>query len=211
MGRTDPGRFITVEGGDGAGKSTQVRRLAEALRAAGREVVTTREPGGAPGAEEIRALVVTGAPDRWDAVTEALLMSAARRSHVAATIRPALARGAVVISDRFFDSTTAYQGHAGGVPLDLLEQLRRIAVGDLTPDLTLILDLPVEAGLARSRDRGGAARFEAKGVDFHERLRRGYLAIAAAEPERCRVIDAGGDAESVHRALWPIVAQRLGL
>lgn len=213
MGRTEGPRgwFISFEGGDGAGKTTQVRLLAEALRTAGRAVVTTREPGGSPGAEEIRTLVVTGAPDRWDAVTEALLMSAARRAHVEATIRPALAQGAVVISDRFADSTTAYQGHAGGVPLDTLERLRQVAVGDLMPDLTLILDLPVDEGLARSRHRGGADRFEGKGRDFHERLRRGFLTIAAAEPARCRVIDARGDAAVVHQALWPIVRERLGL
>ncbi len=177
------GRFITIEGGEGGGKSTQIKRLARALETAGLAIVTTREPGGAPGAEQIRALLVQGAPDRWDPMTEVLLFAAARREHVARTIEPALTVGRWVISDRFADSTMAYQGYGRGIDRAALEALRRLAVGTLVPDLTLILDLPVETGLARARARAGAEqRFEAMDIAFHERLRQGFLAIAAAEP-----------------------------
>jgi dTMP kinase len=204
------GPFITFEGGEGAGKSTQLRRLADRLAAAGREVVATREPGGSPGAEAIRALLVTGAADRWSAVTETLLVNAARRDHIERVIAPALARGAVVLCDRFADSTRAYQGAGGGAPEILIETLERAVLETLRPDLTLILDLPIEAGLARAAGRGGAeARFETKGAAFHARLRTAFLAIAAAETARCVVIDAGGDEASVAAAVWSAVAPRL--
>jgi dTMP kinase len=146
-------------------------------------------------------------------VTEALLVSAARRDHLVRTIRPALAAGTWVVSDRFADSTLAYQGHAGGVPRDALERLYAVVAGDFRPDLTLILDLPPAAGLARAGARGGAAedRFEKKGSDFHERLRAGYLEIARAEPERCVVLDASSGIEATHRAVWETVRRRLGL
>jgi dTMP kinase len=204
------GRFITFEGGEGAGKSTQVRILAERLRGAGHEVVATREPGGSTGAEAIRALLVTGDPDRWSAVSETLLMYAARRDHLERTIRPALERGAWVISDRFADSTRAYQGAGGRAPPGLVSALETFILEDVRPDLTLILDLPVQAGLARAGLRGGAeARFEAKGEAFHERLRQAFLAIAAAEPGRCAVLDAAETPDRVGEAVWRAVAARL--
>ena len=204
------GRFITFEGGEGAGKSTQVRILAGRLRGAGLEVVATREPGGSPGAEAIRALLVNGDPDRWSAVSETLLMYAARRDHIERTIRPALERGAWVISDRFADSTRAYQGAGGGVSQGFLAALETFVLENTRPDLTLILDLPVELGLERAGLRGGGeARFEAKGVAFHQRLRDGFLAIAKAEPNRCVVLDAGRPPEAVSDAVWSAVAAHL--
>jgi dTMP kinase len=204
------GIFITFEGGEGAGKSTQVRRLAERLRAAGREVVVTREPGGSPGAEAIRSLLVSGAADRWSSISEALLMNAARRDHVEKLIAPALARGDVVVCDRFADSTRAYQGAAGGAPADLIAMLESPVIGDCRPDLTLVLDLPVEIGLARAASRGGAeARFEAKGAAFHAAIRQAFLDIAAVEPERCVVVDASGAPELVAEAVWAAVEARI--
>ena len=206
------GRFITFEGGEGGGKSTQARHLARALEQAGIAVALTREPGGAPGAEEIRKLVVEGAPERWDALTEALLLTAARHEHVIRTIEPALAAGRWVISDRFADSTLAYQGYGRGVDRGALESLRRLAVGALVPDLTLILDVPVELGLARAHQRRGhELRFEAMDRDFHERLRQGFHAIAAAEPARCVVIDATGPPDAVMRAVIAAAAARFAL
>jgi dTMP kinase len=204
------GYFITFEGGEGAGKSTQVRILAERLRAAGIEVVATREPGGSPGAEAIRTLLVTGDPDRWSALSETLLLYAARRDHIERIIRPALDRGAWVISDRFADSTRAYQGAGGGVSPDFVATLETQVLEDARPDLTLILDLPVDQGLARAGARGGAeARFEAKGAAFHQRLREGFLAIARSEPDRCAVIDALAAPETVSDAIWTVVNARL--
>jgi len=204
------GVFITFEGGEGAGKSTQIAHLGERLRAAGRDVVTTREPGGSPGAEAIRALLVTGAADRWSPVSETLLMYAARRDHIERVIAPALARGAVVLCDRFADSTRAYQGAAGGAPAELIAALEAAVLGEAQPDLTLVLDLPVEAGLARAAARGeGEGRFEAKGRAFHEALRLAFLEIAAAEPDRCTVIDAREDQASVARAVWQAAAPML--
>ena len=204
------GRFITFEGGEGAGKSTQVRILAERLRGAGLEVVATREPGGSPGAEAIRALLVTGETDRWSAVSETLLMYAARRDHIERTIRPALERGAWVISDRFADSSRAYQGAGGGAPPGLLTAMETFVLEDVRPDLTLILDLPVEIGLERAGLRGGAeARFEAKGHAFHQRLRDSFLSIAKAEPNRCVVLNAAQTPDAVSDAIWSAVAGRL--
>lgn len=203
------GRFITFEGGEGGGKSTQARLLAARLQDEGREVVVTREPGGSPGAETIRGLLVSGEPDRWSAITETLLMYAARRDHVERTIAPALDRGVWVVCDRFYDSTRAYQGAGGGAPTDLIEALERSVVGEILPDLTLILDLPVEVGLARAAKRGGDARFEAKGAAFHERLRQAYLAIARAEPNRCVVLDAQDSVEAVAKAVWAVIGGRL--
>jgi dTMP kinase len=206
------GRFISLEGGEGAGKSTQARRLAERLGADGREVVLTREPGGSPGAEAIRRLLVEGEADRWSAISETLLMSAARRDHIERVIAPALERGAWVISDRFLDSTRAYQGAAGGAPASLIQALEREVVGAVTPDLTLILDMPVEAGLARAGGRaGGEGRFESKGQEFHERLRAAFLDIARREPERCAVLSAEGDLDTVAARVWDLVAARLGV
>jgi len=206
------GRFITFEGGEGAGKSTQLERLAGRLQDAGLEVVATREPGGSPGAEAIRDLVLNGAADRWSPVTETLLMYAARRDHVERVIRPALARGAWVVCDRFADSTRAYQGAAGGTDPELIAALERFILDGVRPDLTLVFDFPPEAGLARAAARPGAEmRFESKGMAFHERLRAGFLAIAHAEPERCALIDAAGSVETVEAAVWRAVQDRLAV
>ncbi len=205
------GFFITFEGGEGAGKSTQVRRLAERLVASGREVVTTREPGGSEGAEAIRKLLVEGAADRWSPMSETLLLYAARADHIERLIRPALGRGAVVISDRFADSTRAYQGAAGGVRPDFIVALEDEVLGETRPDLTLILDLPAARGLERAAGRGGAeARFESKGLAFHERLREGFLAVAKAEPGRCVVIDADQASDAVTASIAAGIGQRLG-
>ena len=204
------GRFITLEGGEGAGKSTQARRLAEALRADGHEVVLTREPGGSPGAEALREVLVNGAADRWTPTAEALLMYAARSDHLDRLIRPALARGAWVISDRFADSSRAYQGVAGGLDSDFIEALDRGVVGEDQPDLTLIFDLPASTGLARAADRGAAeARFEGKGAAFHERLREGFAAIAKAHPERCVMIGADATPDAVFERIRAVVRERL--
>jgi dTMP kinase len=205
------GIFITFEGGEGAGKSTQIRRLAERLRAGGRDVVLTREPGGSPGAESIRELLLNGETDRWSPLTEALLMNAARRDHIERVIAPALARGTVVLCDRFADSTRAYQGAGGQVATAVIAQLEAAVVGDMRPDLTLIFDLPVAEGLRRALSRnGGEERFEAKGAAFHERLRAAYLEIARTEPERCVVIDATATLDAVEAAILAAVQPRLG-
>ena len=204
------GVFITFEGGEGTGKSTQARRLAERLTAAGRVAVLTREPGGSPGAEALRALLVDGPPDRWSPTTETLLMYAARRDHIERTIAPALERGEVVICDRFLDSTRAYQGAAGGASTALIEALEGAVAGETRPDLTLVLDMPSEAGLARAIGRrAGEGRFEAKGEAFHTRLREAYLEIAAREPGRCVVVLAEGDVEAVAARVWDAVQSRL--
>jgi len=201
------GRFITLEGGEGTGKSTQARSLAERLRATGLEVVSTREPGGSPGGEEIRALLVSGAADRWSATTETLLLYAARADHLERVIHPALERGAWVVCDRFADSTRAYQQ---GASPGLLSALEGEVVDGRAPDLTLVFDLPAEDGLARAAARGeGATRFETRGVDFHERLRTAFLEIARADPARCVVIDARPRPEAVGAAIWTAVQERL--
>ena len=206
------GRFITFEGGEGAGKSTQVARLAAWLRASGMDLVHTREPGGSPGAEQIRNLVLNGSAERWSPMTETLLMYAARADHLERTIRPALEAGRWVLCDRFADSSRAYQGAGGGVAQSFIEQLDATVVGRDQPDLTLIFDLPVEIGLARALGRGDASevRFESKGQAFHQRLREGFAAIAAAHPDRCRVVDAQGDPDAVFArvkaAIEPLLA-----
>jgi len=200
------GRFITFEGGEGSGKSTQVARLVERLIARGLDVVRTREPGGSAGAEDIRALALNGAAERWSPMTETLLMYAARSDHLERTIRPALARGAWVICDRFADSSRAYQGAGGGVDMAFIEQMDAAIVGETQPDLTLVFDLPVEIGLERALARGGAdLRFESKGLAFHERLRDGFRRVAADHPERCRIIDASGDPDAVFSRVWAAI------
>jgi len=207
-----PGRFISLEGGEGTGKSTQTRRLADALRARGIETVLTREPGGSPGAELIRKLVVEGEGGRWTPITETLLLYAARADHVARTIGPALARGHWVVSDRFNDSTFAYQGGGRGVPRETIRRIDAAVLDDFKPDLTLILDLAVETGLARAVARGGTeTRFESLGRDFHERMREAFLEIARKQPDRCRVIDAGGNEAAVAAAIWDAVQARFDL
>lgn len=204
------GRFITFEGGEGTGKSTQVARLVERLRGRGLEVVQTREPGGSPGAEDIRAIALNGDPGRWSAATETLLMFAARSDHLERTIRPALAAGRWVVCDRFADSSRAYQGVGGGTPADFIEVLDAAIVGATQPDLTLVFDLPVQVGLERAFGRGlFETRFESKGLEFHERLRRGFLEIAAEHPERCVVIDADGDQDAVAARVEAAVEARL--
>ncbi|WP_333585751.1 dTMP kinase [Phenylobacterium sp.] len=204
------GRFITFEGGEGGGKSTQLKLLAERLRGLGLELVTTREPGGSPGAEAVRDLLVQGAADRWSPLTETLLMYAARRDHLERVITPALERGAWVLCDRFADSTRAYQGAAGGAPAELIATLERHVVADHWPDLTLVLDLPAETGLERAAARAGLeTRFESKGAAFHARLRQAFLDIARAEPDRCVVVDAARPLEAVSQAVWDGVVARL--
>ncbi len=205
------GLFITFEGGEGAGKSTHIKRLGERLRAQPREVVMTREPGGTPGGEAIRALVVAGDVVRWSAEAEALLNYAARDAHLREAIRPALARGAIVLSDRFMDSTRAYQGHAGGCDMGLIDELDRAVVGATRPKLTLIFDLDPELGLSRAKHRGGEEedRFERKGLEFHRRLRQGFLDIAGREPSRCRIVDAAQPVDEVAAEVWAAVSAAL--
>ena len=196
-------RFITLEGGEGTGKSTQVALLAERLRERGIEVVTTREPGGTEGAEAVRSLLVTGSTDRWSPAAEALLVNAGRADHVERLIRPALAAGKWVVSDRYADSTMAYQGAGKGLSDASLRSLHHLAAADLWPDLTLVLDLPVELGLGRAASRsGGEGRFEGHDADFHERVALGFRDLAAAEPRRCRLIDASGEPGSVAARIW---------
>lgn len=193
----DGGRLITLEGIDGTGKSTQARCLADWLRRRGRQVVETREPGGAPGAEAIRRLLVEGDPGRWSAETEILLFTAARRDHLERTIAPARARGATVVCDRFVDSTRVYQGAARADLRGVVDALHRLMIG-VEADLTLILDLDPGAAAARTRARaGGEDRFERFGPDFQQRLRTGFLALAEEFPDRCRIIPAAGEPEEI--------------
>ena len=204
------GRLVTFEGGEGAGKSTQIARLAERLGATGVRVVRTREPGGTPGAEAVRHVLLAGGARRYGSSAEALLFAAARADHVDRLIGPALSDGAFVLCDRFTDSTRVYQGIAG-VAAHLLAALERIALGGVTPDLTLILDVPASVGLARAASRagGGPDRFEGDPLEEHEARRQAFLSIARAEPARCVVIDATADADSVADAVWRAVEVRL--
>jgi dTMP kinase len=204
--------LITIEGGEGAGKSTQTERLTASLLRSGIPTRRTREPGGSAGAEAIRDLLLTGRDERWDALTEVLLLNAARRDHLRHLIGPALERGVWVVCDRFADSTLAYQGFGRGIPVSEVIAAQRIALGDFLPDLTLILDLPVEEGLARAVRRGGGSdRFERLDRAFHERLRTGFRNIAESDPGRCDLIDADADIETVHRAILTSVGARLGV
>lgn len=193
------GRFISLEGGEGVGKSTQVHRLSAALRSRGLEVIETREPGGSPGAEAIRALLLQGEEERWTPEAEALLFAAARADHVARTIRPALDRGAWVLSDRFLDSSIAYQGGAGGLGHDRIRSLHAFGSGGFLPDRTLLLRLPPDLGAARAgaRDGGGGDRIGSRAAAYHAEVAAGFRAIADEEPERVRVVDASGAAEQV--------------
>ena len=204
MGR---GRFVTLEGGEGAGKSTQAGRLVSALAAEGIPVLRTREPGGAPGAEAIRTVLLGQGP--WDGVAECMLHFAARREHVERTIRPALAAGTWVVSDRFADSTLAYQCFGQGVPRRVFDALAAVALEGLRPDLTLVLEIDPEAGLARAAARGDANRYEAMDAAFHARVRDGFRAIAAAEPDRCLLLDATGTPEGVAGEILKAVRARL--
>jgi dTMP kinase len=206
------GRFITFEGGEGTGKSTQAALLARRLKAMGIGVVLTREPGGSPGAEIIRHVLLSGAAKALGPDAEAILFAAARDDHVSNTIEPALARGRWVISDRFADSTNVYQGALGHVDPLLLGGLHRVTVGNLKPDLTFILDVPAEIGLERAskrRGEAGADRFEAESPEFHERLREAYLHLCASEPNRCVLIDTQEPRAAVAARIWDTVAKRL--
>ena len=206
------GRFITFEGGEGTGKSTQIRLLADSLEAAGVTCVLSREPGGSPGAEEIRRLLVDGAVERWNGLTEVLLNYAGRFEHVKTTLMPALRRGDWALCDRFADSTMAYQGYGHGVDRGLISQLHHLVVGDFAPDLTLVLDLPVEEGLARAAARaGGEDRYERMERVFHDRIRQGFLKIAGRHPERCVLIDAARPVEAVAADVKRVVSERLGV
>lgn len=194
--------FISFEGIDGCGKSTQARLLADALRAEGRQIALTREPGGSPGAEEIRRLLVEGAGERWSAETECLLFTAARRDHMERTIRPALDAGQTVITDRFADSTRVYQGAARGDLRGLVDRLHDLAVG-IEPDLTFVIDLDPETALGRGTARGGSEdRFESLGLGFQERLALGFRSLAAEFPDRVRLIDGRGSVDDVAARVW---------
>ena len=191
------GRFIALEGGEGVGKSTQVRALAEALEQRGIDVLVTREPGGSEGAERIRELLLTGSDDRWGARAEALLFAAARTDHVEKTIRPALARGQWVLSDRFIDSSLAYQGGAGGLGIAAVRAINAFGIGDSFPDRTLILIHPDGAERARARDAEGSDRIGGRSDDYHRAVDAAFRQIAADEPERVRLVDASGTPEQV--------------
>jgi dTMP kinase len=204
-------RFITLEGGEGAGKSTQIARLKAWLEGRGHRVTATREPGGSPGAEMIRKLLVEGPVERWDGTTEALLHFAARREHLRSTVWPALKRGDWVVSDRFADSTLAYQGYGHGIDRQIFDQLYDVAAGAFRPDLTVILDLPIEIGLKRAAARrGNETRYESLPPEFHARVRAGFLEIAKREPKRCVVIDATGEVDAIARAIAEAARGRLG-
>ena len=206
------GLFITFEGGEGTGKSTHIRLLAQRLNPLCEDILVTREPGGTPEAEAIRALLVSGEVARWTAKAEALLNYAARESHLVRVIRPALMRGAIVLCDRFMDSTRAYQGYAGECDLEFIDALEQSVVGVTRPNLTLIFDLDPVMGLARAYGRGDAVaedRYERKGLDFHRRLREGFLDIAGKQPQRCRLIDASAGVEAVEANVWTLVNEVL--
>ena len=207
------GRFITFEGGEGAGKSVQARELAHRLKILGLQVVSTREPGGSPSAEALRQIILSGEAARYGASGEALLFSAARIDHIDVTIEPALARGDWVVCDRFADSTRAYQGAAGRLEPAFIARLEQIVVDRTFPDLTLILDLPAEQGLARAAKRRSGRvspdRFESEGFAFHQTLREAFVEIAREEPDRCALVDARGSAEEVAEAIWDVVSRRL--
>lgn len=205
------GRFISFEGGEGAGKSTQIKLLAERLTEAKVRTIVTREPGGSPGAEIIRHLVLSGIGKLLGAEAETLLFAAARDDHVHTVIEPALKQGIWVLCDRFSDSTRVYQGILGQVSPAILSAMQRVTIGDLKPDLTLILDVPVEVGLQRAAKRRGtgtADRFEAEGIKFHQQLREAYQRIAAAEPQRCLLIDASAEPDIVAANIWSALHDR---
>jgi dTMP kinase len=203
-----PGLFVTFEGGEGAGKSTQIRRLADQLRRRGYDVLVTREPGGSPGAEAVRHVLLSGAAEEFGVRMEAILFAAARNDHVEEVIRPALESGAIVLCDRFVDSSRVYQGVTGNLDVELIEALQRVAVNGVVPDCTIILDLPAEIGLQRARRRAADAapdRFEREEVDTHEKRREAYLEIAELEPQRCRVVDADRPEDAIAEDIIAIV------
>ena len=206
------GKFISFEGGEGSGKSTQIKMLAERLATAKLRAIVTREPGGSPGAEIIRHLVLSGMGKLLGPDAETLLFAAARDDHVRTVIQPALGQGTWVLCDRFFDSTRAYQGRLGKVSPGVLNAMQRVTIGDLKPDLTIILDIPVEVGMQRAaarRGKGVADRFEAEDIQFHQDLREAYKQIAADEPQRCVLIDANADADAVAGQVWQALRDHL--
>lgn len=202
------GLFVTFEGGEGAGKSTQIRRLADQLRRRGHDVLMTREPGGSPGAEAVRHVLLSGAAEEFGVRMEAILFAAARNDHVEEVIRPALESGAIVLCDRFIDSSRVYQGVTGNLEPDYIEALQRVAINGVVPDCTLILDLPAEVGLKRARKRGANSapdRFEREEIETHEKRREAYLEIAEAEPERCQVVNAERSEDEIADEIFAIV------
>ncbi|MDQ0453757.1 dTMP kinase [Rhizobium paknamense] len=205
------GLFVTFEGGEGAGKSTQIRLLAERLRALGLPVTVTREPGGSPAAEALRHVLLSGAAERFGVRMEAVLFAAARNDHVRTLVRPALQKGGIVLCDRFMDSSRVYQGATGNLEPDFVARLERVAVDGVVPDLTVILDLPAETGLARARQRAGAQgndqpdRFEKEERATHEKRREAFLAIAAAEPDRCKVVDGAAAQDLIAARIFALV------
>jgi dTMP kinase len=206
------GRFITFEGGEGSGKSTQIRRLAERLNEAKQRTIVTREPGGSPGAEIIRHLLLSGMGKLLGPDAETLLFAAARDDHVRTVILPALNQGIWVLCDRFFDSTRVYQGRLGQVPESLVSAMQRVTIGNLKPDLTFILDVPVEVGLKRAAARRGSAapdRFESEDIQFHQDLREAYKQLAVEDPQRCLLIDANADADAVAERIWNALREHL--
>ncbi|MGX4771857.1 dTMP kinase [Bradyrhizobium guangdongense] len=206
------GRFITFEGGEGTGKSTQIKKLADRLNAARLRTIVTREPGGSPGAEIMRHLVLSGMGKLLGPEAETLLFAAARDDHVRTRIAPALNQGIWVLCDRFADSTRAYQGSLGSVPVGLINAMQRVTIGDLKPDLTIILDLPVEIGLARAAARRGSGtpdRFESEKLSFHQGLREAYRKIATDDPARCVLIDANSEPDTVAGRVWTALRERL--
>lgn len=207
------GRFITFEGGEGSGKTTQLKRLVEALKERGIDCVLTREPGGSPGAEEIRALVLKGDPGRWEPLAEALLFYAARADHTERLIKPALDAGQWVICDRYSDSSYAYQGGGRGLNRETVRRIEAIAIGDFKPDLTLIFDIPVEVGLKRSLARQGntETRFEEMDIAIHEKMRKTYLDIAKRNTDRCVVLNADRSIDEVNADVWDVVKKRFRL
>jgi dTMP kinase len=206
------GKFISFEGGEGSGKSTQIKKLAERLATAKLRAIVTREPGGSPGAEIIRHLVLSGMGKLLGPDAETLLFAAARDDHVRTVIQPALSQGTWVLCDRFSDSTRAYQGRLGQVSTGVLNAMQRVTIGDLKPDLTIILDIPVEVGMQRAaarRGKGVPDRFEAEDLQFHQDLREAYKQIAADEPQRCVLIDANADADAVAAQVWQALRDHL--
>ena len=207
----NPGRFITLEGGEGAGKSTQIQVVKDYLLTRGNDVVVTREPGGTSEGQEIRNLLVSGDKDKWSPLSETLLILADRAVHLERVIRPALAEGKYVVCDRFFDSTKAYQGVAGGLGLDVIHNLQQPVLGTTLPDVTLLLDIDPEKGLRRAQERGGELRFESKTLAYHRTLRNAFLDFAAQEPDRIFVIDADRDVEAVSDDILAVLDERLNV
>ena len=207
----NPGRFITLEGGEGAGKSTQIQVIKDYLQFRGNDVVVTREPGGTSEGQEIRNLLVSGDKDKWSPLSETLLILADRAAHLERVIRPALAEGKYVVCDRFFDSTRAYQGVAGGLGLDVIHNLQQPVLGTTLPDITLLLDIDPEKGLRRAQERGGELRFESKTLAYHRTLRNAFLDFAAQEPDRIFVIDADRDVEAVSADILAVLDERLNV